>query len=555
MLELAFFDGAGSPVRAGALLAAEENQSEGSIGLRKERYRLRIAADEGPLRIEVLDESGSLGARYEGRVEAALPELRLTLVELPTLGVRVQDSNGEPVPGADVKFHRLDSDRQRDPVNALWLRHDDFLNGLLESIEQGPEAPASSSLHERHVFNGPFELEVTAPGFSTLALRPFGRVSAAPIEATLQRLPRVTGRVLTGGDPIAGASVTLHAAPLTRQEFAGGVPLAFLQKPIAETTTDGEGRFELPAPRAQRLVALARAQGLGEQWVVLEEPTADLELRLALPGRVEGRLLPAPGNAGTRLEGRHVALARGGLDARSVEVDAEGHFAFEGVSSGEWTVAPIATPLQLPLDPDTSVGGTNRKQLAPNLTVRSGATARIDLELFAPGRLRIHGQVTIDGQPAAGWRAEANTSPNWPTPEWSGPGHVLLEADGRFTVEAPRGIAFSLVLSGVSVELPLEVRRSLPRQNSDDLWLESLDLVTGAIEGTASDQQASLRIEGELAYDWSWNAWVGLRENDPFLYRGAPAGDLRFGSGYEPAGTGLTPLRLEPGETARAQLP
>jgi RNA polymerase sigma factor (sigma-70 family) len=155
----------------------------------------------------------------------------------------------------------------------------------------------------------------------------------------------VTGRILDAdGKPVAGARVAVVA--WLHPRFRGPSDKA------PHTTTDGDGKFRLTAPRypAAHLYgcrAVATAEGHGLAWADIdpEAPTTDVTIRLRPERQVSGRVLTVEGApaAGVAVRLAHVSTAGAFLWRApagmpvwpaAATTDAEGRFTLRGAGAG-----------------------------------------------------------------------------------------------------------------------------------------------------------------------------------------------------------------------------
>jgi murein DD-endopeptidase MepM/ murein hydrolase activator NlpD len=169
-------------------------------------------------------------------------------------------------------------------------------------------------------------LRAPAPSLGPERAVPATTTAIPPAIPSVPR-PTLTVRVLAGGSPFAGAEVWLGD---------GSGPAA------ARSRTDHTGivRFEALAPGAHELWATHEA--LASRIARIAEVTAEpVELALEPASRVRGQITVD----GAIPAGATVQLVPADLDhaIRIAAVDAQGHFAIDGVPRGRWRVEASVT--------------------------------------------------------------------------------------------------------------------------------------------------------------------------------------------------------------------
>ena len=292
----------------------------------------------------------------------------------------------------------------------------------------------------------PFVVRADARGFRMAEAGPFTPADA-PSELTLELVPEpgVHGRVLAGGEPLAGARVALLEAPPNARIDHQGYLSFVLPEPVDEATTDAEGHFTLKLRKPGTFVVRASAEGHAPSDTPPEEldPLVGRKVELALGrgGSLEGRVLVAPGRDPS---GVIVALNRGDASPRTQRSDAEGRFHFDGLTAGRWQLARGKQ------DFSEEGGGTAWSEadepivLPFNCTVSEGETTFQDLDLRDWKPCELAGLLRVNGAPASGWAVTG-----WP----GGANAVVGElpstgtaSDGTFalTVEEPGRLRLSL---------------------------------------------------------------------------------------------------------------
>jgi surface antigen len=199
----------------------------------------------------------------------------------------------------------------------------------------------------------------------------------ARVEVVLERAPRVRGRVVADGKPVAGARVTLHRE-LAESYFRNGFACLYPVEVESEGTTDAEGRFDLGCRSHGALFVRASA----ERWVATDlgpvDPAHEQDLRLELTpgGTLEGRVLLPNGADGAGLV---VGINRGDGLARTQRAGPGGRFRFDHLMPGRWQVLQRDEEL----DPSsTTISNFDEPiEIEWSCTVEALRVTRFDLDL------------------------------------------------------------------------------------------------------------------------------------------------------------------------------
>jgi hypothetical protein len=353
------------------------------------------------------------------------------------LGV-VVDPAGQPIHRAIVRASRPGTKTE----SAAFEVH---VNGVVER-----DMNEVVDLHTVTDLEGAFELSHLEPG--SWALEASAETWAAAPEAKLELLPgqsierlklvlrragRIAGHVLrTAQKPAAHVQVDLISVP----ESDSAQPDWRGRLPSTETDAFGTFEFEGLSPGSYRLEAhfvppaipTGRASLSG---ITLREggDIDDLVLHLEPLARIEGTVF---GPDGTPVDGARVWWEESDhiqSGSNTVVTDAAGHFALQGVQSGEGTL------------------GAEKERLVSSIaySVRSGETLHIEIRLEAGTYVVIHvsggkraSSVVISveddhGRPVQTRRLKS-TSLREPTGDRSDPKHSVLARlpVGRYTIRA-----------------------------------------------------------------------------------------------------------------------
>lgn len=461
------------------------------------RHDLRARASEGELR----------PGRIEG-IEPGSGEVVITLGSPKNLRVLVRDSDGAPIAGARGRA----------------VEHSAF--GELEHplIAGDDEGTLSLALPL-----DPFDVAVNAEGF-----RPARLAALAPADAgeeltlVLTRLPRAVGLVHHGGEPIAGARVSLHAAPPQGSGLSvHGLPARFEPVPVASAVTADDGSFSLPLGQSGTFVLRAAASGwaateAGPFELGGEREVAGLNIALERGATIEGRVLVDPGEA---LEGRLIAIWGGDPFPFTVRSDAEGRFVVPNLAAGRWWVGAAEREL-VPGTFQLQRTATAQPGPTANVELREGESSSAEVSFRAALLAHVRGRLTLAGRPAAGWEVRLTSLRE--------PGRAarvaVLDADGAFVLGSPlvgsSRLEFFDPLRGArafTLEAALELR------DGEHEW--SVDLPLARAQGrvlsfSASErpglgwrfESGALRARGDLALD----------PDGTFVVPRIPSGELRF---------------------------
>jgi hypothetical protein len=432
-------------------------------------------------------------------------DIELVFEEARWIEVRVRDENGDPIESFELYARNSGGD------HVSWAK----------------QASGSDGLGRLLVPSEAFFVLVDARGFALGEKGPFQPLSA-PQELEFQLLPQpgVRGRVLAGGEPVSGATVTLHDARSGQLIEHQGYPSLVGPRPVDRTSTDSEGRFVLRLHERGTFVVRAEASGhaasdVGPLELAPETGRADLELVLGEGGVLEGRVLVP---AGRDPAGVIVAMNRGDAFPRTVRSDADGRFRFEGLTAGPWHLSRGTLEANSQgVGTSFSVGKT--PAVIPfNCTIREGETTWQDLDLrdFEPCELA--GTLLVNGAPAEHWSVTA-----WPDAKEAmvgTPPSTATAADGSFALTiddaGPLRLSFTppAELGGQGrIDLLTEVH---PGPNA---WKE--DLAMGRLTGRClSPVPAELALFYTSAEGVTPKCWLPIHpeEDGRFVLPFAPAG-------------------------------
>ncbi len=252
---------------------------------------------------------------------------------------------------------------------------------------------------------GPYRVEVTCAG-NVAPVTDNRDVAAGVTEQTwefvLERRWQDTGA-------LAGRVVSHDGAPVAHAVVE--VPLGPLEH--TRQTTDYEGRFFFPDLPARRLAVHARGpSGLTSAPASIEvvpDRTAELELRLAAPGRVRGRVVDA--DTGQPVPDAWVELDGQGGPGAGSRTDRDGRFTADDLAASTYRVsvanARVVSPEEIQVPAGTSVDAeilVDTMQCDLTVRVVDGSGAAVP-DVVVEARSERPNGITVLGMTAADGRA------------------------------------------------------------------------------------------------------------------------------------------------------
>jgi hypothetical protein len=282
----------------------------------------------------------------------------------------------------------------------------DFTVSLPSRGRPGP-APTPQQIHAD---DGSYAIDNVAPGTAQIAVTATGFVTAtrsdiaaeegktvSGIDVQLDRGASITGRVTSGGAPVAGVQVSLTA---NRMPPFGGL------------TTDADGNYTLDGvAEGERSIQFQRTGFIVLHKTVEVAAGKDLRLDVELDhgAEIRGRVTD---RAGHNIPGASVAIT-GDRSAPSnmVSTDLDGTFVMQGLANGSYhltarkegfvseeandVTVPQGQPLTFALDHGATitgrVTGLSPEDLAQVVVVASGGTSRNQTPVDSAGNFTLHG--------------------------------------------------------------------------------------------------------------------------------------------------------------------
>ncbi len=274
-----------------------------------------------------------------------------------------------------------------------------------------------------HADDGSYAIDNVAPGTAQVAVTATGYVTAtrsditaeegktvSGIDVQLDRGASITGRVTSGGAPVAGVQVSLAA---NRMPVFGGM------------TTDADGNYTIDGvAEGERTLQFQRTGFIVLHKTVEVAAGKDLRLDVELDhgAEIRGRVTD---RAGHNIPGANVAIT-GDRSAPSnmTQTDLDGSFVMQGLATGSYRVTarkdgyvsedandvtvPQSQPLTFALDHGATitgrVTGLAPEDLAQVVVVASGGTSRNQTPVDAAGNF------TLPGMPDGRIRVDAMLS-------------------------------------------------------------------------------------------------------------------------------------------------
>jgi hypothetical protein len=364
--------GAAASVRSGA---------DGSFRFEPpEAGRWQLAAASAPGHVPFAPEWGYSPVVLDARPGERVRGLSLWLLPLDRYAGRVDDPEGRPVEGAEVRVvGSATGDRALIPSS--------------ESATSGPggaftlSAPDGATLEACH--------PGYAPGRTVLdfAARSTRRVVVKLGAAGTRGAPApIAGRVVSGGAPVEGALV---AARLLLRVGPGsaGEPVT------AQATTDADGRFGLRELGPGRYLLTASREGFAQARAVVARAGEEATVELSRGGTLSGVVRDA--GTGAPLAPFHVEARRGGrgwklLVGAATVVDASGRFELRALPPGP-VVLLASAPGHLP-SPEVEATVPEHPGVAEvEIRLRQGGRVSGRVTDRATGRPLAGAQVLLEG--------------------------------------------------------------------------------------------------------------------------------------------------------------
>jgi hypothetical protein len=282
----------------------------------------------------------------------------------------------------------------------------DFTVSLPSRGRPGPSAMPQ----QIHADDGSYAMDNVPPGTAQIVVTATGYVTAtrsditaedgktvSGIDVQLDRGASITGRVTSGGAPVAGVQVSLAA---NRMPVFGGL------------TTDADGNYTLDGvAEGERTLQFQRTGFIVLHKTVEVTPGKDLRLDVELDhgAEIRGRVTDRAGN---NIPGANVAVAGDrGAPSNMVQTDLDGSFVLQGLATGSYRLTarkdgyvseeandvtvPQSQPLTFALDHGATitgrVTGLSPEDLVQVVVTASGGTTRNQTPVDSAGNFTLHG--------------------------------------------------------------------------------------------------------------------------------------------------------------------
>jgi len=324
-------DGNGAPV-AGARVGVQdpwwEEWSGAAVPAGPDGAFRLAAVPTGDLRLLARGPGGLRGSsnRLMVRDGEALRGVRITTGPGAVLAGTVLGEDGTPVPGARVSVHVggvVFPGQQKDPGRVAWLR----ASGKVHPV--GPEG----GFRIEGLGGGTWTVHATAPGRSPVFRTVDGVRPGTVVEDLRLVLPAgatLSGRILDpAGSPVAGATVFVLPASAGPGGSDGTAP-------SGTASSDDTGRFRQEGLEEADHLLRVSAPGFAPWAAVVPARTGEIEVRLALPLAIAGRVLVEGGGpaAGVIVTVSPEDRVPGVLLTRETVTGRDGEFRIEGVAAG-----------------------------------------------------------------------------------------------------------------------------------------------------------------------------------------------------------------------------
>ncbi|MEM1452882.1 MAG: sigma-70 family RNA polymerase sigma factor, partial [Planctomycetota bacterium] len=338
---------------------------------------------------------------------------------------------------------------------------------------------------------GEFQVTVSRRGFEAQRFGPYTPDTAPEsLEVELVREPHISGRVVSRGTPVEGASIEIGQRLEGFIPIKASLPMRFFVNENHGIETDADGRFECPVdPEWTDVTVLALREGLptGELELTLEpgEGVDGIVVEVAAGGAIVGSVVAPVGYDPTRL---YVVASRGDGHPRWTRASDDGAYRLEGLTPGPWHVEGR---LEEPAVEVFSVANTpEEKDFGWNAEVVDGGEVTVDLDMRTMGDVAVHGRFLVDGAPAEGWAVTLQRVDD----EYSGEAlpAVQVDASGGFVVSARAGQANLTLTGALDGGGRVEVVRVLDLEGTRIDWEEAL--TTGAVRERVEDGDGEVRL-------------------------------------------------------------
>ena len=415
---------------------------------------------------------------HRARLDGLQPDTEdIELVLLPPLAVagRVVDDLGEPL----TRFR----------VSAVLKG-----KGMLATL--GADTEESSFEDDE----GRFRLEGVREGAWTLVARAEGHgkseevvvdVPQAEGEDVLIAVPRaasVSGVVLgPAGRPVEGAEVSLQFA---MSDFANmDARNDLMNRPRAATEADGSFLLEGLTPGALTIEATHERYAVSSGAPVELEASEQVEgvvLTLREGGTLTGEVFDAEGEPDV---GRQVLaqIPAGRFEQRYVTTDGDGEFVLEHVTPGSWQVMTFnLTDMQAPTEGSDDAADMSKFLENMKFTmaeVKDGETTHVTLGAPPADPVRVHGLVTLGGEPVPGLIVTFFADTSGAASAMEAMKFKSTDDEGRFEIVLDEPGTFMVNVQAVGpdgTQQSLEFFRTIPDEEDVDVELQ---LPVGGIAG------------------------------------------------------------------------
>ena len=319
---------------------------------------------------------------------------------------------------------------------------------------------------------GPYRVTASHPSWTETTTSVDLKEAPVSVEIRLGRGGTLTGTVVSGAHPVAGASVVLAAAG---EGFRG--PFGGEQEAIS----DDAGRFLFERLTPGRYAATASLRGQSSPPVDVALPTADaaqdVSLVLAEGATIRGRVSGLPEAARA-----NVSVSARGPESyfASTRTGSDGTFELTGAPRGS-----------IALNARTGDFMSGSRTAAGQVTVGEGQT-EVAAEIFFEAGFRVDGRVTRGGRPVT------DAFVNAFAPGGSGGGASdRTDENGAFTLEGLQEGTYVINASSMSGGAPIQRKVQVTGDTTVDLEAPVARIAGAVVEVESARPVAEAAVEAE----------------------------------------------------------
>ena len=548
LIECVVLDPEGKPVPDAWVRIQARNGSHGTGTDSQGRFK-RLLKREGPYTLEATDPKG----RYEKvrleDVQPGAPDLVLQFM-VPTREMRLLVSSSGPEALSDFtvaawnsSLRPLNQSRGRMHRMRGFGRNDESIERTFGKTDRAEDGTVSMTFPE-----GEFFVTVRAWGYETVELGPFsGGLPPDLIEAVLDPVPGLSGRVVFEDGGIEGARISLHEQlDPDRLILENGIFIRSKKRAIESVVTGPDGSFLIhPGVSGTWYLRAARNGYAPVEQGPLEIDTrkgrSGIVLRLTRGGTIAGRVIMAPGRDPA---GSIVVASRGDDFPITVRTDEIGAFLLERLTPGPWLVK-----MRHKDDPSRSTTtiidlGSVKVPQNWSCIVKEGETTLYDIDLSHETVCILKGRIGIEGLLSSRWSASLN--PAYPDHRSRSSGSTTMSdardqvsLDGSFTIEVLETGTYNLTVQGSTrKEHRLVITDTVELTGGEMSWDWSIPFTKVEVRPPPSGLEGSKQLFCQWSGEGARKAFVAFRleSNEPVLLHAVPVGKFRIEQGVRHLG-------------------